>query len=84
MPRGRKYCILENFGDRTKLREYDCFNCMESWDTRLTDEVMELCPHCGSNNFTYRVGKRTVHMHADYNERYTGADIFDQYNHAGF
>jgi hypothetical protein len=79
MGRPFKHKIWENTGDRTKLREYDCFDCMDSWDMWLTDPIMELCPNCGSNNFTHRQGMNTMHMHADYNDDYQGADIFDQY-----
>jgi len=59
--------------------EHDCMACMESWDVLKDQGEMELCKYCGSKDIRTRPGvPHKVYQSYD-DERYTGADIFDQY-----
>ena len=81
MTRKNKYRFCAARADVTNYAEHDCMNprCMYSWDVHNSEGPMELCPKCRSNDIHRRPAMDNRHVHADHDDRYQGADIFDQY-----
>lgn len=63
--------------------EYNCMNpdCYAMWDLHESQEPLELCPYCGSNDIHSMRAPKTPRHNEERWERnaYPGADIYDQY-----